>query len=329
MYKKPLWKSNLGSSMKDFVALKRINGFKYDQEEYELSRLDTFCNENKEFDLNFITRELVSVWSIQFPNEDKNKRNSRIYTMGIFSKYLNSIGIKSYIPKNNGSSTTPYVYVPSFEELQVFFTYVDNHQFKNKETYLIRVNLIYPILFRLLYCCGLRLSEACYLKRNLINLSTGTLNILQSKGMKDRIVYVSKDLCNECKEYDEKIDKLVPNREWFFVGKLIDKPIPKESIDNTFKIFWKNSFPSWSKKMPTPQTLRHAYVVRRMTLWISEGKDLNAMMPYLSRYLGHSSVNETYYYYHQLESIFPIIKKHDTRSSFIIPEVLPYEEYEE
>ena len=44
-------------------------------------------------------------------------------------------------------------------------------------------------------------------------------------------------------------------------------------------------------------------------------------MPYLSSYLGHSSVNDTYYYYHQVSEAFRVIREKDTVSSVVIPEV--------
>ncbi|MDU1508106.1 MAG: hypothetical protein E6896_08060 [Clostridium butyricum] len=54
---------------------------------------------------------------------------------------------------------------------------------------------------------------------------------------------------------------------------------------------------------------------------MSEGIDLNVMMPYLSQYLGHSSPEETYYYFHQVQEIFETIKKKDSISTMVIPEV--------
>lgn len=42
---------------------------------------------------------------------------------------------------------------------------------------------------------------------------------------------------------------------------------------------------------------------------MEKGENLNAMMPYLSKYLGHSSVENTYYYYHQIESAFKIVRQ--------------------
>ncbi|KKK60818.1 hypothetical protein LCGC14_3020570, partial [marine sediment metagenome] len=54
--------------------------------------------------------------------------------------------------------------------------------------------------------------------------------------------------------------------------------------------------------------------------------DIGVMMPYLSRYLGHSSIMETQYYFHTIEQAFPIIRRHDAVSDSIIPEVMRYEE---
>lgn len=53
---------------------------------------------------------------------------------------------------------------------------------------------------------------------------------------------------------------------------------------------------------------------------MQEGIRLQEMMPYLSKYLGHSSVNDTFYYYHLVESSFKIIREKDVSSDIIIPE---------
>ena len=39
------------------------------------------------------------------------------------------------------------------------------------------------------------------------------------------------------------------------------------------------------------------------------------------KYLGHESVENTYYYYHQIESAFKIVRQKDQLSDRIIPEV--------
>jgi integrase len=63
-----------------------------------------------------------------------------------------------------------------------------------------------------------------------------------------------------------------------------------------------------------------------MNEWMDTGVDTAVMMPYLSRYLGHSSIVETQYYFHTIEQAFPIIRRHDAISDSIIPEVVTYAE---
>jgi integrase len=319
------WKSKLSHHIINFITLMRSNGYIYEAEEYELYRFDKLCFNNPDLDTGFLNREIVSLWRIQLPNENTNTRNYRVSHLRQFSYYLQSLGLDTYIPIFAGSSIKPIVYVPTHEELKIFLQFIDNYRPHSSAKYLQRLNIMYPIIFRLLYCCGLRLSEGCNINRDNINLNQGVLTILQSKGLKDREIFIASDLCEICKKYDYKMNELIPNREWFFPGWNYEKPIPKTTIDLKFHNFWDKSFPNWTSKYPTPHSLRHAFTVRRMTLWMKEGKDLNVMMPFLSKYLGHVGPQETFYYYHHLESIYPIIKEKDKHSSNIIPEVEPYE----
>jgi len=55
---------------------------------------------------------------------------------------------------------------------------------------------------------------------------------------------------------------------------------------------------------------------------MEQGVSLKEMLPYLSRFLGHASPNETFYYYHQVDSAFRIIRQRDKSSSSVIPEVV-------
>lgn len=48
---------------------------------------------------------------------------------------------------------------------------------------------------------------------------------------------------------------------------------------------------------------------------------LDSMMPYLSNYLGHKGPIETHYYYHSVEDAFKTVRRKDTISARVIPEV--------
>ena len=66
--------------------------------------------------------------------------------------------------------------------------------------------------------------------------------------------------------------------------------------------------------------LRHTFVVFRINGWMTQGLDLNVLMPYLSKFLGHKSPGETFYYYHQVLEAFRIIREKDTVAKSVIPE---------
>ena len=90
-----------------------------------------------------------------------------------------------------------------------------------------------------------------------------------------------------------------------------------------FRRCWLNtSFASGCDRNPTTHCLRHAYVVNRINLWREQGLDFEHMLPYLSRFLGHKSFNDTYYYYHYVEEAAQTIRKRDSVIGRVIPEVM-------
>jgi integrase len=182
----------------------------------------------------------------------------------------------------------------------------------------------YKVVFRLIYCCGLRNNEACTLKTSNVDLADGSITIYHSKGNKDRIVYLSDDMRKLCLDYQQWLNKQLDNKlsQWFFPGQHPDNHIPKTSLDRKFNEFWNATEASKTcDKKPTVHCLRHAYVIKRVNLWMQEDIPLRVMMPYLSNYLGHKGPIESFYYYHQVEDVFKTVRRKDTFSSCVIPEV--------
>lgn len=110
--------------------------------------------------------------------------------------------------------------------------------------------------------------------------------------------------------------------KYLFPSSKPDRPFQVASINKKFKEFWaKTPYASDTDRYPTVHSLRYSFVVSRMNRWMENNENLIALMPYLSKYLGHSCVENTYYYYHQIESAFKIIRQKDDVSQKIIPEV--------
>jgi len=241
-----------------------------------------------------------------------------------FALYLVSLGMDAYI-SGAGRSKSSYVpHVFTIEELTAFFEQVDHFfpGYRSKP----RMAMAYSVMFRLYYCCGLRLSEVCHLHGSDIDLKNGSITVIASKGYKDRIVYMSFDLLDMCRKYDVCLQKELPQSEWFFPASEPAKCICSTNMTRRFHYFWnKTAYAAKTDKGPNVHALRHTFVVHRINKWMLEGLDFQQMLPYLSRYLGHNSMTETHYYYHLAASAFDIIRNHPTAKN-LIPEVHTYEE---
>ena len=158
-------------------------------------------------------------------------------------------------------------------------------------------------------------------------MDKGILTVLGSKGNKDRLVYLPQDSLPVLKNYKEHQEMLFPGIDWAFPGKDPHKPVSCSGVESSFNRHWAMlPVAKMIDKHPTPHCLRHAFVVERFNEWMHQGIDTNTMLPYLSRYLGHKSPDETYYYYHLVEKAFDTIREKNSVSGKVIPEVIPYEE---
>ena len=96
---------------------------------------------------------------------------------------------------------------------------------------------VIPVIFRLLYTCGLRSSEARLLRVDDIDLSTGKVFIRKSKGWEARIIYVSDDRLDLLRRYDRIIRDTYPDREAFFPNQSGDY-YSRSTLDVWFHEFW-------------------------------------------------------------------------------------------
>lgn len=295
-----IFQSKLATYIEGLIRERQAGGYLFNLYAAHLARFDSFIVANG-FDNGKLDEPSFSAWSTRLETETQNTRNSRVHAVCELADYMESLGCTVFHPYKLGGKEYSTPIIPTKDELGRLFSHIDQSRVKHKG--LERFNIEYPILFRLYYHCGLRLNEAVMLKREEVDLQHGSLYVRHSKGDKDRIVMLPKDFHDLVIKYDEKMEEAyIPGRKWFFPGYKSNKPFLKTSIDKKFGEFWIGSFPDWTGSWPTIHSLRHAFVVHRMDDWVLEGNDLKSLMPYLSRYLGHSGIEQTMYYYHQLDA---------------------------
>lgn len=278
----------------------------------------------KGYNQSYLSKEIINEWLVKRPTETNSTFSKRVSTLKNFCIYLNSIGINTYVPaiKVHISKVQPYVL--SVEELRLLFNAIDMY-FSNRTPITriktIHYNYMVPIMIRVLYCTGMRINELCSLKFDDFKYEKKRLFIGNSKNHKDKYVYLHDDIYNLLLSYSKKIQSEIYS-EWLFPAEKSTSHIAKTTIDAYFHKIVNACEIGNEDHHPTPHSLRHTYTVHRIDSWVKNGENLNEMMPYLSRQLGHSSPLETYYYYHMLATSFEIIEE---KGRNLIPEVNDYE----
>ena len=312
---------NLAKYIAALFECKNLLGYPYNSSARILKHFDSYCIEHWP-DESTITKEMGLGWATIKEYEHPNGLMRRISPVRQLAKYMHSIGVDAYIipPKIPHKQTryVPHIYTAA--ELSAFFSSVDSCR---TSPFSKGRHLVIPVIFRLIYCCGLRLSEARLLHVTDVDLFKGSVYVRQSKGHKDRLVYLSDDLIQLCTVYDEKIKRLIPDREAFFPNQE-GKFYNIATIDCWFHEFWDHlpAAKHCSGNLPRVHDFRHSFAVKRLNLWVEEGKDINAYLPYLSIYLGHVHQVDTDYYLHLVPEFYPIFREKAGRiSADILPEV--------
>lgn len=243
-----------------------------------------------------------------------------------FSRYLINQGYKEiYVipPKRTPKLRPEQPYFFTQKEIEQFFQECDltkaHSSFKGR-------HLVLPSLFRLLYCCGLRCKEVRMLLCKDVHLEHGYLDIIQSKGPKSRRIFISNELIDYLAEYDFQIEMIFPNRTYFFPH-TISKNYDSGFITSNFRRIWKRAYPDFKEEFTRPRAydFRHHFVWANLNFWAKERKDVNAMLPYIVRYMGHQHLSSTLYYFHFVPEFFYTYTDMSKKLEDILPEV-PYEE---
>lgn len=304
---------------------KHANGYSYASEELVLNRFDSYCTD-RNLDTLEITRDFLDGWMERTPTEGESNRGKRISVVRQLLLFMATCGLKEYIPHDfcHFKKALPHIFEK--EEVAAFFEQVDFYIPQRRPAYEARLADEYRLLFRWYLCMGLRNSEACGIATENVDLNNGILTILNSKGAKDRLVYMPEDLKESSCRYLGHLQHMIGFRpKWFFPGMKLSAHLPNTTVDSAFRRFWNRTSFSGCSNKPTVHDFRFSFVVHRMNAWAEEGMDLSVMMPYLSRYLGHKSTNETLYYYYLISDAYRTVEKKDSIADAVIPEVVTYE----
>lgn len=323
MKNKPvIYSSSLSRAIRGYVEEQRAVGHKYEKAASVLRQLDRLLIDGKTSG-EFLPKETVLQWIKKRSGESERNRNARISLIRGLAKYMVRTGMGAYVFPEKATQVDRFNYTPyifSRKELAEIFRTADRiHPISVSP----RRHMILPLLFRMLYGCGLRVSEALNLKASDVNLAEGTLFIRQAKFGKERIVPISGSLLERCREYSLQMQDLASENPFFFPSPLGGGYTTSRIYDYFRDFLWKAGISHGGRGHgPRVHDLRHTFSVHCLERWVRNGNDLTSLLPCLSAYLGHVDLRASQHYLRLTADLYPdIVSAVEANFSNLIPEV--------
>jgi integrase/recombinase XerD len=302
-----VYTSILADAIQGFVGEREALGYHRKKEAASLKRFDRFCIEIGHNDV-CLSKGLAMRWAEKKVYESDDAQGRRIRLVRMLAKYMVRSGYDAYIyPDHLGVSPSdiyqPYLF--SEAELARFFARVDRCMPLRSSPYRHR---IFPLLYRMLYGCGLRVSEALHLNVGNVNTQEGILTIRDGKFHKDRMVPMSPSLAERCRIYMEAMHPLGQREDPFFPSPHGGR-YPERTVYAYFRRFiWEAGISHGGRgKGPRVHDLRHTFAVHCLKRWVRNAVDLTVALPYLWAYLGHAGLKGTQRYLRLTAELYPDI----------------------
>ena len=193
---------------------------------------------------------------------------------------------------SRASRSLPYLL--SADEVSAFFAAAADYDVPSPMAWQARA------LFGVMCACGLRTCEARRLRPCDLDLEGRAIDVVGSKCHRSRRLPVTDEVAEMLADSDALTTEAVgADREALFT-RGTGRMLASSDVTVAFRRIWDAAglpVPAEGRRA-TPYALRHRFAYANIERWHAEGADVMAMLPYLSRYMGHASVDSTMYYVH-------------------------------
>lgn len=293
------FKSSFASDLSNMIELKVSLGGSANTYLPRATAFDAFCFA-KHRNTGRLSEALALDWLKESMLSGNSVVNSNAAFLRGFAFYLNSIGREAYsIPDRFMTGKDIFVpYIFTDTEMRGIFSAIDH--FRYPKNPLLPFTL--SAYFRLTYTCGLRPMEGRELKRGDVDLSTGEIQIVNSKRHRSRIIVMSDDMRSLMERHVASRDAVSPDSVYLFPN---PKGIPYTAafMQRKFVGFFRAANPDIPEEFLPPirvYDLRHRFATAVLNKWLNAGMDINSRLPYLQTYMGHDNIESTAYYIHIL-----------------------------
>jgi site-specific recombinase XerD len=311
--------SPLANHFGAYINLRRSLGFELRSQAHILQKFDRVLKEEMS-NPGPVTSPTIESFLRSLDGLQPLTRRHQLSTVRQFLRYLQQFEPQTFIPARvyEPAGSTPHVpHIYTDEEIRA----------------LLHEALLYPLrptqsrgptyytLIGLLYATGLRISEALGLQLGDIDWQRSLLQIRRTKFHKARFVPMTASTCDRIKRF--LVDRAGRGHATsaeapLFVNAKGRRLVYSTVIHTFIKIATRAGVRRPNEVHPPRiHDLRHTAAVRRLHLWYKDGKNVQALLPALTTYLGHSCVGSTQIYLtataellaeasHRFEQHFPL-----------------------
>ncbi len=304
--KMPEFQSIYSEQMNLFLSYRMSCGLKNVQSEYQYYRkLDKFLIAQGVKEINF-NKEQATIWRSRLDNESEIARYNRINHTKKFFEYLFVQGYNVFQFRDIKAPVKDFVpHIYTEDEVIRYFRAVDTYHSNMNRKNCVQL----PVLFRILYCCGTRITETLMIRKKDIDITEGIIKLSETKNAKERYVVMSESLCDLMTQYADKTFYQLSENDYIFRnmhGNYISSDWLNElhvKILREAKIQYLGG-----GKGPRIHDWRHTFAVNAFKQMINNGMDMYVALPILSSYLGHQTIMSTERYLRLTVSMYPYLE---------------------
>ncbi len=288
--------TRIAKAVDEYLALRRSLGFELHETERLLRCFARFAEHER---ARFITIDLALRWAKLNPRVQAAVWSTRLRVVRQLAEYLRASDPRTEVPPVDllpGKYRRPTPYIYADKEVRKMIVAAE----KLPSPTGLRAGT-YSTLFGLLAVTGMRHAEALALDRGDVDLDAGILTIRRTKCRKTRLVPVHETTREQLRHYARRRDQIhrVPKSDAFLVSER-GRRLVQASVQHTFVVVSREiglRAPARSHGHgPRLHDLRHRLAVTTLMRWYRAGADVDARLPILATYLGHTKVSDTYWY---------------------------------
>ncbi len=286
--------NDLHAALDEYLSVRRTLGFKLRDEGTALPKFLRFLEKKG---ASYISTDLALQWATQPQNVLPSHWARRLTMVRIFAQFRSAVDRRTEIPPQGllpyrYRRKTPYIY--DDDEISRLLQAASHLQSATA----LRAST-YTTFFGLLASTGMRISEPIALDRKDVDLTQAILTVRWTKFGKTRLIPIHSSTVGKLEEYSRLRSRIFirPKSPSFFVSERGTR-LTQCSVRYTFvklsrEIGLRAPHDSHG---PRVHDMRHTFAVKTLLRWYQTGVDVERHMPELATYLGHTHVNDTYWY---------------------------------